>query len=125
MDQNQWCQFFFFCFFPWVKSINCAAPNADWTVISNCAELTLIRAQLFPVGFSCAEKLLDDCKDFLNSFFSLKILRPKRKSFQKKILKFSDFLHHYHTPLLLHFVDLNSALNDDFLQIWHSRAIFA
>ena len=44
--------------FSGVKSINCAAPNADWTVISNCAELTLIPAQLFPVGFSCAELTL-------------------------------------------------------------------
>ena len=70
-------------------------------------------------------KALDDCKDFLNSFFSLKILRPKRKSCQKKISKFSDFLHHYHPPpLLLHFVDPSSGLNDDFLQIWQFRAIF-
>ena len=39
------------------KSMNCTAPNADWTVISNCTELTLIPAQLFSFGFSCAEKL--------------------------------------------------------------------
>ena len=47
-----------------VKSINCAAPNADWTVISNCAELTLIPAQLFPVGFSCAELTLIPAQSF-------------------------------------------------------------
>ena len=38
-----------------VKSINCAAANADWTVISNCAELILIPAQLFLVVFSYAD----------------------------------------------------------------------
>ena len=43
--------------------MNCAAPNADWTVISNCAELTLIPTQLFPVGFSYAEKLYN-CTTF-------------------------------------------------------------
>ena len=47
-----------------VKSINCAAPNADWTVISNCAELTLIPAQSFPVGFSCAELTLIPAQSF-------------------------------------------------------------
>ena len=43
--------------------MNCAAPNADWTVISNCAELTLIPAQSFPVGFSCAEKLYNSAHE--------------------------------------------------------------
>ena len=33
--------------------MNCAAPTADWTVISNCAELTLIPAWLFLVSFWC------------------------------------------------------------------------
>ena len=47
-----------------VKSIDCAAPNADWTVISNCAELLLIPAQLFPVGFSCAELTLIPAQSF-------------------------------------------------------------
>ena len=47
-----------------VKSINCVAANADWTVISNCAELTLIPAQLFPVGFSSAELTLIPAQSF-------------------------------------------------------------
>ena len=39
-----------------VKPVNCAAPSLFSTVISKCAELTLILSQFFSVGFSCAEK---------------------------------------------------------------------